>query len=331
MSHNNNHSYLNFTRHVIARRAGQIPAPLGHVPDFLRRETATQTTASLATRIALTGTPFADGLGDSPVPTPPSRPADSEVRGTLANSLLDNSRASRLPGPSRPVNDIPSDDSSYDSDSDMELREADRVLIDLLFPTLTADGSMDSFEASLDASPDASPASSMHLSVTSDSSTASGMREPADSSHRHRIDNGDVSLFGDIREVLRTHVDADGNPAMLDLVCMICFLRPLEVPAPVAPRRPAWILDHPEWIQVLPCGHFFGGRCYTRWDDINVERLNELPCPVCRFSNVHPDCGHRIAIRVANGTSEVPLTIPEGGSVPPRCSHCDPNKPEGSW
>ena len=52
-------------------------------------------------------------------------------------------------------------------------------------------------------------------------------------------------------------------------------------------------------------------------------------CPTCRFALYHEGCGHHIFVRAFGGGLEpkeipcrVPLTIVEGGRVPPLCRSC---------
>ncbi|KAI1766509.1 hypothetical protein GGR53DRAFT_528596 [Hypoxylon sp. FL1150] len=377
MSHNDNHSYLNWTRYIIARRAGQIPAPLGHTPYFMRRETVSQTTSSLATRIALTGNPFAADLG---VPTPPSQPAAPEGRGVLAEIFADRMRRGMLTEiitvqmrhrvPSTPssapsltmedpdatvpeiltVEDIeamwdeseffimlgPDDWAGAEDVGDIERAPWPNVRIIRLHDPDDADSFMEDefFVIHLPAVhvtttdvPDTQPPrrSSLDSIVTE----PDDMDEPEDGQNRRRV--AAAAVFGDVRELVRAHADADGNPVLLDLTCMICNVRPLEVPEAVAPRRPGYQRYGPEAFIVLPCGHFFGDRCYARWHNINVEQHSRPHCPMCRFVMTYNTCNHDIPVVLANAESVVPRTIAEGGTVPDNCCECDPDRPEGSW
>ncbi|KAI1781213.1 hypothetical protein F4818DRAFT_436407 [Hypoxylon cercidicola] len=339
MSGNNNHRNINWATYITSRRAGQIPAPLGHIPPFLRRQNTILADATLATRIALTGTPFARGLGDGPVPIPVPVPAPE--RGVLMERFASRIEADREAAAQREeqaaggepadtpdylweFRDVDEDGNSISSRSPTPGPSPPHSPSDsLVFPTFSADGVLSDAEFAL-LFPELSSLPEHHLDP-------SDMAEPEDGRRRRHVTNEDVSLFGDIRGLLRTHADADGNPVLLDLACLICIMHYLEVPPPVAPRRPAYLGGDPEFLQVLPCGHVLGGRCYARWDAVNVERNARPHCPICRFVMVHPGCQHRISVQAGVGEREIPLTVPEGGQIADRCSHCDPNKPEGSW
>ncbi|KAI4868882.1 hypothetical protein F4820DRAFT_444795 [Hypoxylon rubiginosum] len=376
MTTNNNTGYIHFARYLTALRGGQgrgqIPAPLGHVPPFLRRDNANLANASFTTRIALTGTPFPSGLiGGGPVPLPQSQPqqpplvADAEAEAEDAPPR----EASPPREPQLPEGDIPrgwvfredgSDtgddahtlalpplsDSGYSSGySSGYLTPPPSPPLSFIFPDLEDLNNIDrNWDFLSNGSNDSSPDLSLVFpAAPSDMSSASqddmyplplDGPEPAPEAGqpaRRHLTNADVSLFSDVREPLRTHADAEGHPVLLDLICMICLGRFLEVPEPVAPRREAYVESGREVVNVLPCGHFFGGRCNHRWMAVTVENGAAPHCPMCRAPTVYEECRHRVPTQVADGETDVPLTIPEGGQVAKKCSSCDPDKPAGSW
>lgn len=272
----------------------------------------------MAARLALTGSPFATDFG---VPAIISQPATPEGRAVLAERFAD-----RMAGSGRAStedNEWSEDEESIDRERWPRVRlsrDNTRFVIEddeFEYPPTDAQGSRRS-------SLDDSMANSMH-------SQPGDMVEPEDSQNRRRIADADVSVFSDVRELIHSHVDAEGRPVLLDLTCMICNVRPIEVPEEIAPRRPGYQRYHPEAFVVLPCGHFMGGRCYARWHSVNVQEHSRPHCPLCRFNMDYPACHHSIPLIVADTETPVPLTIAEGGQVPQRCSECDPSNPEGSW
>ncbi|KAI3323632.1 hypothetical protein HD806DRAFT_544339 [Xylariaceae sp. AK1471] len=143
----------------------------------------------------------------------------------------------------------------------------------------------------------------------------------------HLITNQDVSLFGDFARYLDTGVDEDGRPVIIDLTCMICQTCKLEVPERLSAAYSSHGPGNSEWIAVMPCGHFFGSACLTRWlrmSDCEDNGKGPL-CPLCRFESTY-SCGHYLPAREYNHTmlrrNQVPMTLPEGGSLPYACELC---------
>ncbi|KAI2618421.1 hypothetical protein GGR54DRAFT_155070 [Hypoxylon sp. NC1633] len=138
------------------------------------------------------------------------------------------------------------------------------------------------------------------------------------------LNDDHVALFGDIAEFLQTGFNIHGNRIILNLTCQICGDHYLEVPACVSPLRKPESPIEP--MVILPCGHFFGGRCIDRWFQTRRETNLASECPLCRFPCVHQECGHDIRIRhydaLFERNGQCPFTIPEGGAIPAYCASC---------
>lgn len=117
----------------------------------------------------------------------------------------------------------------------------------------------------------------------------------------------------------------------LELTCGICRTACLKLPEPVMSNRSAAPV---EALSVLPCGHFFGVDCLTRWAESCHQRKQGPGCPACRFPLYQEECGHHIFFRaIASDVvdpcevgCQVPLLISEGGRVPPSCRSCREEK-----
>ncbi|KAI1183081.1 hypothetical protein F5B17DRAFT_449003 [Nemania serpens] len=144
----------------------------------------------------------------------------------------------------------------------------------------------------------------------------------------HVVTNETVSLFSDFAHYLDTGRDEDGHRVVLDLNCMICLERKLQLPACVTANYPPG-LEGPsfEWLAILPCGHFFGSDCLEHW---LAESGFQSPdttavCPLCRFKLMY-SCGHFLSPReynpVRTRAQQVPMTLPEGGAIPRSCPEC---------
>ncbi|KAI1329599.1 hypothetical protein F5Y16DRAFT_397247 [Xylariaceae sp. FL0255] len=134
------------------------------------------------------------------------------------------------------------------------------------------------------------------------------------------ITNSDVSLFSDFSPCLNAGYDVEGNPVIIELTCSICQESPLSVYDTMDG------VEGCEALVVLPCGHFFGKDCFITWAESMVREDGDLPtCPLCRFKLGY-SCGHIIPGKtyLPNDlcSRQIPLTVPEGGSVPLACESC---------
>ncbi|KAI1773950.1 hypothetical protein F4818DRAFT_442705 [Hypoxylon cercidicola] len=133
---------------------------------------------------------------------------------------------------------------------------------------------------------------------------------------------GDIVMFHQMAEHF-TGYDKEGNRVILKLKCIMCNNR-LDVPKQVAPRAKDGKV--PEPFTVLPCGHFFGSNCLGQWEFTRNEEGLEPDCPYCRFSLVHPECGHDIQLNPYDPrfprSGQTPPTFPENGVVAISCESC---------
>ncbi|KAI1171202.1 hypothetical protein F4777DRAFT_566221 [Nemania sp. FL0916] len=141
----------------------------------------------------------------------------------------------------------------------------------------------------------------------------------------HRLTDSDVSLFGDFAEYLDTGFDEDGLPVEIDISCCICMESKLRVPECVTS---ADATGSTETLVVFPCGHFFGGTCYQRYRDSCYSSLSlPITCPLCRFNLTYDDCEHDVLPRYYDPeqarNEQMPLTLPEGGTIPYHCKLCN--------
>ncbi|KAK6948139.1 hypothetical protein Daesc_009903 [Daldinia eschscholtzii] len=139
------------------------------------------------------------------------------------------------------------------------------------------------------------------------------------------LTNEDVSIFGDFAKYIEPGVDSAGRQIELDLTCSISHAS-LDVYTRNSKPRDPNDAARAEPMAVLPCGHFFGYRGIDDW--IRTRIVDEMPpdCPICRFFLTYPQCGHEIKIRPYDARfqrdGQLPLTIPEGGTVPKYCLRC---------
>ncbi|KAI1376394.1 hypothetical protein F4677DRAFT_419817 [Hypoxylon crocopeplum] len=145
-------------------------------------------------------------------------------------------------------------------------------------------------------------------------------------SQRRDMDENQVAVFGDAAEYFDTGFDIYGNTIRLDLTCQICHENWLDVPEHISPIRDP---NDSEWVEpmaILPCGHFFGGRCLDQWFRTRRDAHLHLECPTCRYKCIHTRCRHDIRIRHYDARfprfDQLPLTIPEGGVIPVDCFPC---------
>ncbi|KAI0533078.1 hypothetical protein GGR58DRAFT_506753 [Xylaria digitata] len=137
------------------------------------------------------------------------------------------------------------------------------------------------------------------------------------------LTNEDVSLFSDFAHYLDTGVDENGFPVVIDLTCLICTERKLLVQASVAARSQ----QAHERLAILPCGHFMGENCLSRWLlSTGLYNYNSCThCPLCRFELAY-ECGHFILPYKYNPFmrrgKQIPITLPEGGKIPDECEIC---------
>ncbi|KAI1828564.1 hypothetical protein F4861DRAFT_8575 [Xylaria intraflava] len=134
----------------------------------------------------------------------------------------------------------------------------------------------------------------------------------------------DSPLFGHFAPYLDKGLDENGCPVIVDLTCGICQDHKL-IPSRATLSSARFNFGETEWLSVLPCGHFFGSKCLARWLD-HLEDNGVCPtCPLCRFELAY-DCGHNIPPREYNPLlarkEHMPMTIPEGGSLPSLCEDC---------
>lgn len=143
------------------------------------------------------------------------------------------------------------------------------------------------------------------------------------------ITNENVSLFSDFAHYLDRGRDEDGNPVVVDLTCLICLERKLQVPACVTANYPPG-LEGPsfEWLTILPCRHYLGSECLENWLVESKWRSPDMAadCPLCRLK-LEYHCGHFLPPRefnpVKTRAQQVPMTLPEGGMVPWSCPDCN--------
>ncbi|KAI1660282.1 hypothetical protein F4813DRAFT_401221 [Daldinia decipiens] len=139
------------------------------------------------------------------------------------------------------------------------------------------------------------------------------------------ITNDDVSVFGDIAHYVEYGLDSAGRRVELYLTCHISQTV-LDVTSKTPRSRDLQDTSRSEPMAVLPCGHFFGFRGIDDWVRTRYNDNVCPDCPLCRFLLVYPQCGHEIRIRPYDPRftrdGQLPLTIPEGGSVPDYCLRC---------
>ncbi|KAI0876312.1 hypothetical protein GGS24DRAFT_514262 [Hypoxylon argillaceum] len=139
------------------------------------------------------------------------------------------------------------------------------------------------------------------------------------------VSNANASLFSDFAPYLDTGHDEDNNPVVVDLTCLICLQRKLDVPDRVTASDFNHARGARESMTILPCGHFFGSGCMARWIMENEWQEIIWHCPICRFELVY-DCGHEIEPLEydpdCRRARQVPMTLPEGGEIPHSCNEC---------
>ncbi|KAI1642246.1 uncharacterized protein F4817DRAFT_353378 [Daldinia loculata] len=139
------------------------------------------------------------------------------------------------------------------------------------------------------------------------------------------ITNDDVSVFGDIAHYVEYGLDSAGRRIELYLTCHISQTA-LDVMSRTPRSRDPQGMSLSEPMAVLPCGHFFGFRGIDDWTRTRYNDNVSPDCPLCRFPLIYPQCGHEIRIRPYDPRftrdGQLPLTIPEGGSVPEYCLRC---------
>ncbi|KAI0404805.1 hypothetical protein F4802DRAFT_565551 [Xylaria palmicola] len=140
----------------------------------------------------------------------------------------------------------------------------------------------------------------------------------------HRITNNNASLFGDFARYLDKGVDDKGSRVSIDLTCVICLERKLRVPDRVMPECSDCDARALETLAVLPCGHFFGSGCLSKWA-AEIAPESWVPCPLCRFDLAYR-CGHDMMPREYDAENprrgSVPRTLPEGGGICNLCFCC---------
>ncbi|KAK7751407.1 hypothetical protein SLS62_006663 [Diatrype stigma] len=85
----------------------------------------------------------------------------------------------------------------------------------------------------------------------------------------------------------------DGRPVRMGLCCAICDDAVLAFPI-VALHNPA--NQATEGVAVLPCGHFYGAACVSKWLATQHRARRAPTCPDCRHPLVHPACGHGVRL-----------------------------------
>ncbi|OTB07649.1 hypothetical protein M426DRAFT_8644 [Hypoxylon sp. CI-4A] len=143
---------------------------------------------------------------------------------------------------------------------------------------------------------------------------------------RRYLTNDDVTLFGDIAQYLETGLDIFGNRILMDLTCQICQDKRLEVPLIVSPLRDPDDVYEVEPMVVLPCGHFFGAKCFEHWVETRRDEDMIPDCPLCRLVLAYVECGHHLVLRHYDPRfprdGQLPLTLPEGGHFHEHCKSC---------
>ncbi|KAI0970144.1 hypothetical protein F4678DRAFT_462944 [Xylaria arbuscula] len=85
----------------------------------------------------------------------------------------------------------------------------------------------------------------------------------------------------------------------IDLTCNICHIRHLRLHPWIS--GPGLAADpEPEPFCVLPCGHYFGFDCMSKWHALH------LVCPMCRFRLRYLDCGHCVPVKEVDVAERVP-------------------------
>ena len=153
------------------------------------------------------------------------------------------------------------------------------------------------------------------------------------------LTNSDISMFTHLAPYLYTANDSDGGEesgvaerrenTRVELNCVICLEAKLEMPAHLSTIPAEDTGTGPlnvESFAVTPCGHILGYACLSASVWARISRGKEPVCPICRFSLVY-GCGHLIPMRPYNvrvGRSrQLPVTLPEGGSISSTCRDCD--------
>ncbi|KAI1436721.1 hypothetical protein GGR50DRAFT_186536 [Xylaria sp. CBS 124048] len=140
----------------------------------------------------------------------------------------------------------------------------------------------------------------------------------------HLLNNDDNSLFSDFASYLDKGEDEDGKRVIARLTCSICQDRTL-FPSCATASDDSFHPARSEWMAVLPCGHFFGADCLANWLQHHNHQGTTMTCPLCRFE-MRYTCGHAILPHQYNPslcrTDQMPLTLPEGGTVPWNCRDC---------
>ena len=141
------------------------------------------------------------------------------------------------------------------------------------------------------------------------------------------LTDDEISTFTELAPFLRDQQSSRASrPVHIDLTCKICLDSKLKMPGKYSQPSVTDPGVNLEPTSVLPCGHIFGNHCLTKYIRLKISN-NETPnCPMCRFSLVHSRCRHHIPIRPYSSWlsrhGQLPLTIPEGGKVPPSCFVC---------
>ncbi|OTA07151.1 hypothetical protein A9Z42_0080280 [Trichoderma parareesei] len=80
---------------------------------------------------------------------------------------------------------------------------------------------------------------------------------------------------------------------------------------------------------VLSCGHMFHDECLERHFKTASEEGRKLSCKACRASMECEHCGRKARvlelpklISDEDDLDNVPMTVPEGGDLPPKCLRC---------
>ncbi|KAI2635959.1 hypothetical protein GGS21DRAFT_542845 [Xylaria nigripes] len=138
------------------------------------------------------------------------------------------------------------------------------------------------------------------------------------------IGNDQATLFGDFASYIEAGVDENGSPVIFNLICTICQSRKLIARRETRTPSPYDLAEY-EGLSVLPCGHYFGSECIAAWMHTCMSLNSEPSCPLCRFQLVY-SCGHDLDPRDLDPTrgrrEQIPLTFPEGGTIPMCCEFC---------
>jgi hypothetical protein len=136
----------------------------------------------------------------------------------------------------------------------------------------------------------------------------------------------DYSFWPNVRHYLKSSFP---KPGVSDPMCRLCT-QPMHIPhlSPYLNEGGSNVADPNLQAVVLPCGHIYHSDCFDKLDRSYEERGLYTMCPTCNLQMryTHANfCTHRLqALSLGDDSnpSAVPLTIPEGGTMPFACPTC---------